>query len=242
MLTRKWLKQNSDKIFFIVGGYISNEVLLSFIFKGLQTKPDIIIYTGNNDVHTRLVELNDYQPDASGFRRVWNDRNSKFYKKTTLYKLWIGYNTMQSVDSFVSTKKDEELFVPYCQQNAELWEQRLEVNKPVYFEQNVRNITAVAKANNIKVVLITFAQNHGFEGDTNNQTWFAKAVNEHNTVIEKISVDTKTLLFKLGENLLFTANNTLWVDRRHNNELWAIKKAELIADFIQDRKLLLMNK
>lgn len=225
-----------------VGGYISNEIMLSFLLKGIYIKPDmIILYLGANDVHTRTVKQEDYKPDASGFRKIWSDRKSPFYYRFILFKLLVGYNPMQSVDSFISAKDPDEIDVPYWQKNQELWKKRLEINKPVYFENNVRTIVDIAKENNISVLLVTFAQNPNFEGDMNNCTWFYNGIVEHNQVIKQVGRETGAKVFELDKTIL-PLNKSFWSDGRHNNEAGARRKAELIAEFMVDNDMIMFEK
>ena len=107
----------------------------------------------------------------------------------------------------------------------------LEVNKPVYFERNIRNIIAIAKNLGIEVIVSTFAYSPFFAdlAEVSSEE-YVFAYEESNRLLKTISKDMNINLFDLANK--FPTSKRYYTDGYHINKDGAKLRAELYSDFL----------
>jgi lysophospholipase L1-like esterase len=109
--------------------------------------------------------------------------------------------------------------------------QALEANPPIYYERNVRNIAAIAKANGIDVLLLTWAYRPDETSYTARPEYQA-AFAEHNEIIRQVSAELGTHFYDFAAEMPTDAE--YWVDGRHMTPEGNRLRAELIAAYLDE--------
>jgi len=247
--------ENVDVVNAGASGWSSWESLINLELRVQDLDPDlIVVYHAINDVLARFVSpTSAYRGDNSG-RRAPNHTSifmpSVFEYSSVLRIAMITagmkyphaafernvdilpetYVGQQFRDQITADTYPDGLF------NDVSAEAILEKNSPIYFERNMRNIINVAKNNEMKVMLSSFAYSPLFtEHPSVSSQEFVSALEEHNRLLERIA-DTMDVPF-LDFSNLFPNERRLYVDGQHVNEEGAQLKADLFGSFIIDRFL-----
>ncbi len=220
-----------------VGGYSSYESLINFIFRVQELEPDmVIIYHGINDVQTMLVDPNYYKGDNSGRRKYWSEPDMPIFYKSVFFRIVADtnpfglepYTGTQRVIGGVSSSEFNKL-LNTTPSGA------LSKNKPIYFERNIRDIISLAKEDNIRVLLATWAYTLKFD-DYMITEHYASGINVTNAVLKKIAKEENVWLYdyaaEMPKDLIY------WADSRHVNEVGSELKAELFAKYIHKNNLI----
>lgn len=216
-----------------VGGWNSWEDLISFEFRVLDLNPDmILVYQGVNDVHSRLVNPSSYKGDNSGRRSIWEKKPCNLLCLRIVQI--IAGTEPESIPADASTYSPSPVdeFNPILGMTPS---QALEKNQPIYYERNLKNLIAIAKENNVKVLISTWAYSEGM-GDYIDSPPYKKGVLELNELMKKIAQSEKVDIYDLAND--FPKDTRYWVDGRHNNEAGADQKASLWAKYILDKGLI----
>lgn len=231
-----------------VSSYTTWESLINLQFRVLPLKPDIIIiYHGINDIHSRIVWPHEsYKADNSGERlaNVVSIRIPHIIEYSNLCRfLLINLNISQPQNSLDFTLIDRPATF-YADLHTQQYLTNsypdgifkevsamtmIEQNKPVYFESNIRSMVAIAKANNIKPVLVTFAHSALFpEHPRVSSPEYLKGYEEHNAVIR--SLKDIAPVYDLEHNMPDARAN--YSDGRHFTKEGNMNRAELIAKYL----------
>ena len=222
-----------------VGGYDSYESLVNLQFRALDLDPDlVIVYHGTNDVHNRLVEPGAYRGDNSGRRIQWTPPpTSPLIEHSVLArivsdKLALGHFLPQGLESYVCapTYQGQESLTPSDDPAA-----LLDTNRPVYFERNLTNIVAVARAQGVDVLLATWAHSPYLE-DYAATPHYQRGFRENNEVVAEVARKVVASLFDFAG--VMPQAKEYWADGRHVNEAGAAEKARLFADYLHGSGLL----
>ena len=224
------LQEELEKIFpqtfqvnnFGQGGYNSQDIMISFLIKILDTKPDIvIIYHGYNDVRSYLVK--NFKSDYSNSRvsiekNLWKLKISSLLNKIPLAftnKILDKYSIQNSLLNFVgkneidfSINEDEGLKT---------------------FERNLNIIIDICNTNKIKVILSTFC----FNKSLLEQDFFLKIVEKENLLLKEISKKKKVLFL---DNYKLMSDEKYFLDSIHFNFLGMKKIASNFSNFISQNK------
>lgn len=215
-----------------VPGYTSWETLINLEFRVLDLEPDmIIIYHNTNDVHARLVTPETYRGDNSGARVQWHHPPIKWWEYSTILRIAsrkLDLTEQVRLDDFVGapTTVDRTGADPYA---------ALQQNPPVYFERNLRNMIAIARENEVAVMLSTWAYSPHF-GDYASRDYFQQAYQQQNDIIRMLSDTHNVPMFDFA--VIMPQAEEYWADGRHVNEKGARLKAELFAEFIDKAGLI----
>jgi lysophospholipase L1-like esterase len=136
--------------------------------------------------------------------------------------------------SDVQTCRDAE----FCQNLNLTPQQVLEANPPLYFERNLRNLVAVARANDVGVVFSTWAY---FPEPSNGSLYMTYphmqfGVAQHNTMTRQLAADLAVPLIDLVETMPYNAD--FWQDGLHMTAAGALEQAEQYAAFLIDHGLI----
>ena len=216
--------------------YSSWESLINLEFRVLDVEPDmIIIYLNTNDVHARIVPPEIYRSDNVGRRRLWNFEE---YALTNTRLEYIPSRLLQQLalltgiadlpnrdlDTYVSQPCTGNNASPDCLGMS--FESVLEANPPIYYDRNIRSMVGIAQANNIDVVLMTWAHSPLFD-DYASSNHYQQGYREHNEVMKIISLDMDTYFYDFVADM--PTDMEYWWDGRHLNNIGNQLKAELIA-------------
>ena len=231
-------------------GWGSWESLINFELRVLDLEPDmIIIYHGINDIHPRFVwPPKAYRGDNSGYRG-FNESAifmpSIFEYSTLLRMLMIraGFTTSHAAfDRHIDRIADTSYQPLFASQKREkIYPQAifkeisamkmLEVNKPVYFERNIRNIIAIAKNRGIEVIVSSFAYSPLFNDlEEVSSEEYVFAHEENNRLLKKIAQNMNVNLFDMASN--FPTLKRYYMDGQHVNKDGAKLRAELYGNFL----------
>jgi lysophospholipase L1-like esterase len=231
-------------------GWTSWESLIALELRVLDLDPDIVIdFDAINDVHTRFVwppEL--YRGDNSGYRTANQSgllMPSIFEHSTLLRILLIRAGR---VGSHADISRTIDRLAPSYY--GDVWRDQMRTgaypdgifrdvtpdemlarNDPRYFARNLANLIAVAKANDVEVVLASFAYSPDFPEEPRvTSPEYRRAIVEHNDVLRSVAERSGAAFFDFAAT--FPTDRRYFTDGRHNNEDGAALKAKLFADFL----------
>lgn len=148
----------------------------------------------------------------------------------------MNFTRQVSIDDFVSSPTYVSWPFEYRLSEANLDPgEILEENPPVYFRRNLENMSAIAKAHNVKIMLSTWAHSP-YLNDYASEDYYQLAFAENNDVVKEVAADQQIPLFDFAE--VMPQDVTYWADGRHVNEAGAIEKARLFADYIHQQELI----
>ncbi|NJL96072.1 MAG: hypothetical protein HC915_21240 [Anaerolineae bacterium] len=211
--------------------YTTWESLVNLQFRVLELEPDlIIIYHGVNDTTARLVPPETYSGLGNG-RGIWLTGDAPL-PASTLWR-FVGLQ-LGALDDPAALEARFEFAggVPSCglwtrdtchdYPTAEL----LTRNPPIYFEQNLRSMVAIAQAHGLDVLLSAWAY-YPIETGTPNiyaQAWRQAAATEQNALVADLAETLQTGFVDLMG--LLPVQRDLW---HHDGYHQSIRGAELQA-------------
>ncbi|HET9905936.1 MAG TPA: SGNH/GDSL hydrolase family protein [Anaerolineales bacterium] len=240
MLKDDYGYQNVQVINAGVPGYNSWEILVNLEFRVLDLDPDlVIIYEGTNDVHARMVEPASYRGDDLGRRQAWQVPAVALWEHSAALRItsrMLSFTRQVSIDDFVSSPTYVSWPFEYrlIEDNLDPNE-ILKENPPIYFRRNLENMTAVAKAHNITILLSTWAHSP-FLNDYAAEDYYQLAFAENNDVVKEVATEQQIPLFDFAA--VMPKDARYWADGRHVNEAGAVEKARLFAEYISEQGLI----
>jgi len=241
---------NIDVVNAGVPGYSTMESLINFSIRVSDLKPNlIIIYHGINDIYARLVWPSAaYRRDHSGATgypplfqmpplyeyidvlRIILIRFGMIEPHNSLMRS-IGDTPNTSFDKLFMSQKSNKTYPAgiFREVPAQVM---LDTNKPVYFEQNLRDLITLAKHNDVDVVLTTFTYSP-FIVDESHPTHpeVPTALAEHNTLIKQIAQSTDLYFFDFKARMPRTAD--YFTDGYHFTFEGNALRAKLFFEFIR---------
>lgn len=221
--------------------YSSWEAVVDFAFHVLDTEPDLIVpYLAYVDMMHRMVDPADYTGLNPG-QGIWQDNPQPYspivlLRYLTLEQGWReppydGYSRLahpvHTAPCYLDATGDT--CTNLGMSSAEL----LAANPPIYFERNMQNLIALAKANDVAVLLSTWAYSDEFGMYYEYQR---PAIDEHNQVLQKLATTMNIPIIDL--HAMMTDNSDYWADRAHFNIEGAKQQAALYAAFLVEEGLL----
>ncbi|MBN1201291.1 MAG: hypothetical protein JXJ20_05485 [Anaerolineae bacterium] len=221
-----------------VQSYTTWESLVNFQFHVLDLDPDlIIVYHATNDITARLVHP-DYYTGLNLARGLWQTSDENLSSSVLLRYIGINLGWMEDPLALES-KFTWETDVPQCDMWTEVEclgydvETLLELNPPIYFERNLRNMVAVAQTYGVQVMFSSWAYFPDTTPVTNIYTfpWRRRAVAQHNAIAQQIAQETSAVYYDLAADLEY--NRAFWFDDGyHQSPSGAHEQARLYAAFI----------
>ena len=226
-------------------GWTTLETLINFETRLLDLAPDCAVVThGINDVLPRLVWPHDaYRGDWSGWLcRDEPVRTASLLERSALaWIMMIARGGLEPHGSMLRIIGDVPstsfTFGFRGQRQLGIYpagvfrevpvERMLEVNRPVYFERNLRNLIAVAKSNGVRVVLATFA----YGSDWPSQPYIGhpairSAIDETNSIVRRLAAAAGVSLLDIAPSL---TDRELFTDGVHFTVAGERRRAELTA-------------
>lgn len=237
------------------GNYSSFESLINLSLRVLELEPDmIIIYHGINDIHPRLVwPPSAYQGDNTGARaaNIGELRMPHILEYSTALRMVLV--TLQVIEPHYAL--EGTLVSRPATYNAKEFEHQqrtgtypsgifadvpaqamLDANPPLYFDQNIRNMIAIADANDIAVVLATFAYSPDFDEPYVSTPEYQAAYDDMNAVVRHIAVTTPATVYDFAADM--PTNREYFTDGRHFTAQGNQLRAELFGTFLAESGLL----
>ncbi len=223
--------------------YATPDNLANFTFKILDDAPDMLLtYEGVNDVVTRLVDPARYN-GLNEARGIWSpqviDVSPSVLIRFLQIKLGVGRNPALLESALLNVSD-----VPMCRDiefcaNLNLTPQQvLEANPPLYFERNLRNLVALAQANDVAITFSTWAY---FPEPSNGSLYMTYphmqfGVAQHNTITRQLAAEFNIPLIDLAETMPYNA--AFWQDGLHMTTVGAREQAQQYAAFLVENGLI----
>jgi lysophospholipase L1-like esterase len=222
-----------------LSGYNSWDILANFEFRVSELEPDLIVfYEAINDIPSRAVAPECYRGlnAARGLnpvRGLWHRPlipiDSALYRLIAIHVGWMADPSLL-----------DTIFDPHpvqCSEEAsgDGW---IEVNPPVYFERNLRNLILIAQGNGVLVMLSTWTYNQDAEEQALTPARQA-AVEEHNGIIRRLAEEYHLPVYDLAATD-FWQNPDYWVtvDAVHMTAPGTHEQARRYADFLIQQGLI----
>lgn len=229
-----------------VESYASHDSLANLTYHVLDHEPDmVIVYHGINDVRARLIDPAEY----SGLnlqRGIWSpDRLQNQISPSVLLRfvgiqlgvspnplLW--ETQLATPASAVRCGLEDLDCRPLEMTQAEV----LAANPPIYFERNLRNMAAIAQANDADILFSTWA----YSGEDTELPNYMQNENLQAAVAEQ-----NALILELGAELavpvvdfaaVMPADAELWQDGMHMTPAGTAQQAATYAEFLHENNLL----
>jgi lysophospholipase L1-like esterase len=235
-------RENIEVINAGVSGYNSWESLVNLQFRVLDIDPDlVIVYHGTNDVHTRLVSPDAYKGDNSGRRKQWSRPGIPLFEHSLLLRYiskksgltsQAGLGTLVNSPDFLGVGGEKWNRKKYSlDELSEKYnlDELLANNPPVYFRRNLINMTSIARANDVSIAFATWSHSPHFNDYASTDAYQA-GFRENNEVVKAVAARYGAYLFDFAA--VMPQDKEYWSDGRHVNEVGALLKAKLFADFI----------
>ncbi len=223
-----------------VADYNSWETLINLEFRVLDLDPDlVVVYQGTNDVHARLVSPDAYRGDNSGRRKKWEPPTTAWWEGSALLRLVLrslDWSEQVSLSDFVAA--DTYLGWPNRLDGSGDGidpDFLLDQNPPTFFARNLRNMTAIAAANEVDIMFATWAHSPNLN-DYAATDYYQRGFREGNEVMQRIALEVGVPLFDFAA--MMPQESRYWADGRHVNEEGALEKASLFAVFIDNEGLI----
>lgn len=222
-------------------GYTTWETLVSFEFRVLDLEPDVIIlFQGVNDIGPRVYP-SEYYRGISPAAGVWRT-SVPGLSPSVLYR-YLAYNLglMQNPRDLRRQMLPQFPDLDCCAYLSDaVAAERLQINPPIYYERNLRNIVALAKTHDVDVLMSTWVY---FPDETevagaNSMTtpYRQEAIAEHNAVVKTIATHTQVPMYDLAAN--FPYDPDFWTgDGVHMTAPGLLEQAQQYAAFLVERML-----
>lgn len=232
-------------------GWTTLETLINFETRLLELRVDhVVVYHGINDVLPRIVwpQL-AYRSDWSG----WLCRDEHVHEASLLERsalcriLMVNAGALEPHSSLLRIIGDvpatSHTFAFRTQRLSGTYpdgvfrevpiERMLEANPPVFFERNLRSLLAVAAANDVRVLLCTFAYHRDFaEQAYIGHPAVQAAIDATNSIVRRLGEQTGTPVLDLAA---MPAGRELFTDGVHFTEFGNTQRAAVLAAFYRDQ-------
>lgn len=234
-----------------VGNWSTWESFINFQQRVLDLEPDLlVIYHSTNDIQPRIVwPPEEYVGDNKGRRSSTFEGLSPSWREVLfersnilrIISIKAGLKTPNTVLERLDPSPPTYYLPEFIRQlNEDIYpsgifekvpvSKMLEANQPIYFERNLNSIIDLAQANDIGVVISTFAHCTKFEKEFSSTPEYSLAYSQHNEVIQRIAGQQEIPCLDFAN--LFPGDVEYFADGRHVNEKGASLKAKIFADFI----------
>jgi len=225
--------------------YSSFDSLANLSYHILDHEPDmILIYHGINDVLARLIDPQQY----SGLNRrrgIWSaERLENRVSSSVLIRFLqanLGFGPdLRQLESFLDIVSDIKICTQHtlCTNLNMTPEEVLAANPPIYFERNLRNMVAIARANAAEVVFSTWAF---FPEEVNGARVMTfpfnqQGVAQHNDIVRNLGVELGVPVYDLAQSM--PENIAFWIDTMHMSAAGTREQAAQYAAFLVENDLL----
>lgn len=222
-----------------VYGYTSWQTFINFSLRILELQPDlVIIYHVETDISPRQADPNCYRGnhallglDPRGY--IFSDVNPGTVGSSALYRfLAVNLGNQPDAAAYVKDIPFTKVRVK-CEIGNLTDAENLAKNPPIYFERNFRNLIAVAKMNQIPLLLSTWAY---WEDSPEPEPYWRAAIAEHNDILRRLATTHDVPLIDYAT--LAPQTDDKWADFIHMNAEGSRLQGEAFAAFIVQNHLL----
>jgi lysophospholipase L1-like esterase len=214
-------------------GYTSWETLTNLSFRLLELEPDLVIYYGSsNDLHARTGTPDCYQGinprrGLGPLRQVAVPSVADPVQSTLYRYLEVNLGWVTDPIQFAFERYNDKL----CQRADNGTDaEHIQENPPIYFRRNLRDIVAVARANDVRIVLSTQPYYQATDPKIM-ADWWKQGVDEHNQIILDLATELNALSIDLMAEI--GQNPDFWFgDGIHPSPEGAHEYARLYADYL----------
>ena len=223
--------------------YATPDTLANFVYRVLDDAPDmIVVYHAVNDVVTRLVDPAHYTA-LNTQRGIW-DADALQVSGSALVRV-INLQVFNAphpadlnnilLDTSAAQRCSDPVYCPALEMTPQ---EVLDANPPLYFERNLRNLVALAQANDVDVVFSTWAY---YPQPVNGGVYMTyehiqNGVAQHNAIIRRLADEYAIPLIDLARTMPEGA--TYWLDGLHMTPQGTREQAGQYAAFLVDNGLL----
>lgn len=217
-------------------GWNSWNDLVNLEFRLIDLNLDmIIVYEGVNDVHARMVKPVAYKSDDSGNVIQWGRDPCSILLCFSIVQRIVQYDPPTFNISAPTHPIPHPESTVYNAILGMTRMQALEKNPPIYYENNLRSIIAIAKEFGINVLLSTWAWSDQL-GDYAATAHYQKGFQELNEVIKKVGQMKNVSVYDFASEM--PKDKKYWADGPHNNVGGVALKAKLFSVFISRNNIL----
>ena len=217
-----------------VSGYTSWNNLVDLSTRVLALQPDlVIVYPGANDIGPREVPSECYSGESPFLgldprRRLRAEPDE--LSPSVLYRfIAINLGWMENPADVGGGFADSHLG---CGTQAEYDEiaHNVEVNRPIYYERNLRNMIGIARANGFLIMFATCAYDHNSPYAL---PYWRTALAEHNAITTQIAQENGALF--LDYTTIAPTDKSYWSDSIHMTSKGNLSFAQTFAQFLIDQ-------
>lgn len=220
--------------------YSTWDSLVNLEFRILDLEPDLIlVYDNINDVYARNVPPDCYQGlnplrGLSPISGIWHGGEGSLSRSALVRFVGINLGWLDDPNG-LQTAGIRPPDVPGCNRDEPIsFEEALKVNKPVYFERNLRNIILIGQGSGAQVVLSNFAYNRSSDVMTD---YMKTGADELNVIIKQVAGDMNVPFYDLMANLPDNPDYWEWTGY-HQSPPAAHEQARQYAVFLIEQGLL----
>jgi hypothetical protein len=216
--------------------YTTWNSLTNFAFRVVDLQPDLlIIYHATNDAKARLTAPECYTgetPIRGLYDGMWRTQGPDLGPSTIYRFLAIGRGWLPNPNDLNNWILPVEASIGGCP--TTLPEQELlERNPPIFFERNLRNLVALARANGTEVMISTWA----YYPPLIVKDYWETAFDEMNAVNTRVATDLDTLYYDLMGSL--PENADYWYeDGEHQTVAGTEEQARRYAAYLVESGVL----
>jgi lysophospholipase L1-like esterase len=219
--------------------YSTWDSLVNLAFRVLELQPDlVIVYHAINDVYARNVEPDCYSGmnpmrGLSPIAGIWVGGTHQL-SRSVLYR-YITINMGWRPDpNSLERAGIHSAGVPCSSGQGISFEDALKANPPTYFERNLRNIVAIARANNVQVMLSSWAY---FTGSDIMKDYMKSAADEMNVIIARLADELDVPYYDLMGHMPYNPDYWEW-SGYHQSPACTHYQAQQYAAFLIDQGML----
>ena len=231
-------------------GWTTLASLINFETRGLDFSPDyIIVYHGMNDALSRKVWPHDfYRGDLSGWlaRTGFEERGSPWDSSTALRILRVsnGADSPASMQRVVGRAPPSSYYLAFREQRRAgtypsgifatvPLETMFATNPPIFFERNLRNLVATARAHKVGVVLSTFVVSSLFPNDIlTGHPAIRAAIAETNAIVRRVARELDCGFLDMAR--YFPNDPKLLTDGMHFTAAGNAKRVDLTFEHVEN--------
>ncbi len=222
-----------------VYGYTSWQTLLDLTLRVNELQPDlVIIYEAGNDVLPREVDPDCYQGinpyrGLDPRRLIFNSLANVPIVPSALYRVAaLSFGWMSNPSNLENSFATDPLGCGGDQDGSDK-AHNVEVNRPFYFERNIRDMAAVAHSGGYQIMFSTWPYE---QASSDPLPYWRTAVDEHNAITTKVAQELGVLYFDYAS--VAPPDSSNWSDYVHMTGKGNLDRAQAFAKFLDEQEVI----